>query len=343
MSKRSAIITLLIIVGLISVLVYFYSTSTNVKENNLDKVSISTKSPDVSEQKVDLHPMAIESLRNQQYEGGDFVIEEKLANGSNFEQYVVSYKSEGFKIYGVLTIPVGVKPANGFPAIVFVHGYIAPSQYVTTENYKGYQANLANAGFVTFKPDLRGHGKSEGEAVSAHFSEKYVIDILYAIEYLKNYKDVDKNRIGYWGHSNGGEIGLRVAVVSKDIKAYSFWAGVVGSYVDMFETYNSKIGFLRDINNNDLVIENGMPSTNPNFWNKLDPYNYLDDINAPIQLQHGTGDTSVPVELSVRLNEELIKVNKSVTYFEYPSDNHNISNNVSTAFDRDIKFFRDNL
>jgi hypothetical protein len=60
--------------------------------------------------------------------------------------------------------------------------------------------------------------------------------------------------MGYWGHSNGGEIGLRVVTISPDIKAASLWAGVVGSYEDMFEIYNDKIDFLKD-GQNDLLIQ----------------------------------------------------------------------------------------
>jgi dipeptidyl aminopeptidase/acylaminoacyl peptidase len=289
------------------------------------------------------NPMAIKSLRDREYLGGDFVIEKKLANGTNYQQFIASYQSEGLKIFGLLTVPLAEKPKNGFPAIVFVHGYIQPDQYSTTGNYPTYQARLARSGFITFKPDLRGHGNSEGEAVSAHYSEKYVVDTLYAIAYLKKYKEVDANRIGYWGHSNGGEIGLRVVVISPDIKAASFWAGVVGSQKDMIETYNDKIGFMRDATSTDLVLENGLPSENPDFWNKLDPYAFLSDITAPIQLQHGTADDSVPIELSLHLKEELEKLNKSVEYYEYDGDNHNISNNVGIAFQRTIDFYNDNL
>lgn len=289
------------------------------------------------------HPMAIENLREAEYPGADFVIEEKLANGTNYERYIASYKSEGLKIYGLLTVPLNAKPEKGFPAIIFVHGYIPPLEYSTTENYKTYQARLASSGYITFKPDLRGHGKSEGDATGAHFSEKYVVDTLYAISYLKNYKDVDPNRIGYWGHSNGGEIGLRVVTISPDIKAASLWAGVVGSYEDMFETYNYKIDFLKDVAKNDLIIQNGLPSENPTFWNKLDPYFYLNDIHAAIQIQHGTKDDSVPIELSVSLKEELEKLNKSVEYYAYEGDNHNISNNVGLAFQRTLDFYAKNL
>lgn len=297
----------------------------------------------VTETAVVLDPMAIQSLRNQQYPGGDFVVEEVLDNGSNYRQSVVSYQSEGLKIRGLLTVPLDPKPDGGYPAIVFVHGHIPPKQYSTTGNYSTYQARLARSGFVTFKPDLRGHGESEGEPVSAHYSEKYVVDTLFAISYLKSHVDVNPDRIGYWGHSNGGEIGLRVVVVSPDIKAASFWAGVVGSYYDMFETYNSQIRFLRNAGDSRLVRENGFPSTNPEFWATVDPYYFLDDIQAPIEIQHGTEDSSVPIVLSQRLREELEKQGKTVEYYEYEGDNHNISNNVGLAFQRSIEFFRAHL
>ena len=211
-----------------------YVTETTASETPENAENEETSTTEEKEEVIELHPMSIASLRAGEYKGGDFVIEQELANGTNYSQYVASYFSEGLKIYGLLTVPLAEKPENGFPAVLFIHGYIPPAQYSTTGSYPTYQPRLARGGFVTFKPDLRGHGNSEGEPVSAHFSEKYVVDTLYALEYLKNYVDVDPERIGYWGHSNGGEIGLRVVVISPDIKAASFWAGVVGSYEDMF-------------------------------------------------------------------------------------------------------------
>jgi len=289
------------------------------------------------------HPMDIEALRRRFFPGDDFAIEQSLPNGTNYRQFIASYRSEGLKIYGLLTVPLSPKPEKGFPAVLFVHGHIPPKLYSTTGNYPTYQATLAQGGFVTFKPDLRGHGQSEGEASSAHFSEDYLVDVLYAISYLKNYQEVDPERLGYWGHSNGGETGLRTAVVASDIQAFIFWAGVVGSFQDMLETYNAKIPFLRNAKDNPLVRENGLPSQNPEFWKKIDPYSYLSDISAPIQLHHGTNDASVPVELSLRLKEELEKSGKAVEYFAYPGDDHNIGGNSSLAWRRSIEFFRENL
>ena len=54
---------------------------------------------------------------------------------------------------GLLTVPLGDVPAGGFPAIVFVHGYIPPEIYRTTERYVDYVDALARSGFVVFKID----------------------------------------------------------------------------------------------------------------------------------------------------------------------------------------------
>ena len=286
--------------------------------------------------------MNIEALRQREYPGGDFAVEQALSNGTNYRQFLVSYFSEGLKIYGLLTIPLAPKPENGYPAVVFVHGHIPPKQYSTISSYPTYQAALARGGFVTFKPDLRGHGNSEGEPASAHFSESYVVDVMHAISYLKMHKEVDPGKIGYWGHSNGGEIGLRTAVITKDIKASVLWAGVVGSFEDMLETYNDKIPFLKNTDN-ELIREHDLPSRNPEYWSKIDPYSYLNDISIPIQLHHGTNDSSVPVELSIRLKEELEILKKDVEYFEYAGDDHNISQNSGLAWQRTIAFFKENL
>jgi uncharacterized protein len=287
------------------------------------------------------YSMSIEALKKRAYPESDIIIEETLSPGANYQQYIASYKSDGLKIYGLLTVPTSTKPEKGFPTIVFLHGYIPPKSYSTTQNYPLYQAVLARNGFITFKPDLRGHGNSEGNASGAHFSEAYVVDTLNNIAALKKYKDVDPNRIGVWGHSNGGEIGLRSMVVSSEIKAGVFWAGVVGSFEDMLETYNAKIPFMRDTP--ELVTKYGSPSANPTFWNKLDPYSYLKDISGPIQLHHGTADDSVPVELSIRLKEELEKVNKPVELYQYAGDDHNISTNFTPAWQRTIEFFKKHL
>ena len=107
-------------------------------------------------------------MRQQSYPGSEIVIEQTLAPGSNYSRYVVSYLSDGYKIYALMTVPNGPAPATGWPAIIFNHGYIPPAQYRTTERYVAYQDAIARSGYIVFKSDYRGHGSSQGPPEGAY-------------------------------------------------------------------------------------------------------------------------------------------------------------------------------
>jgi uncharacterized protein len=297
------------------------------------------------------NPLSIEYMRKQEYPGSDITIEQTLPDGSNYSRYIVSYKSDGLKIYALLTVPKGDKPKNGWPVIIFNHGYIPPAQYRTTEKYIAYTDAFSRNGYIVFKSDYRGHGNSEGSADYPEYSPSYTIDILNAISSIKKYKDADPNRIGAWGHSMGGTITLRSLVVSKDIKAADIWAGVVGTYQDLAENHHGGNANrfhpspnpgepTRRPNGRTLLAQQyGDIAVNPKFWASIDPMSYLKDITAPIQIQHGTTDEEVPYVLSQKLVAALKNAGKSVTFYSYEEDDHNLSNNLDIALQRSVDFF----
>ena len=273
-----------------------------------------------------------------------------MPRGSNYNQYIVSYLSDGLKIYALMTVPIGDKPATGWPVIVFNHGFIPPEQYRTTERYVAYVAAIARSGYIVFKSDYRGHGSSEGDATGGYGTPDYTVDVLNAVASLKKYPDADPNRIGMWGHSMGGMVTLRAMVTSKDIKAGVIWGGVVASYPDLLSKWHQPrpgvtptpapdtSGASRRWRNT-LIATYGTPEENPDFWNSISPIDYVSDISGPIQLDHSTTDEEVPIEFSVSLNQALIDAGKTVEFYQYPGDNHNISNNFSLAMQRCIAFF----
>lgn len=291
-----------------------------------------------------LNPLTITSMRQQQYPGSDIAIEQTLAPGSNYSRYIVSYISDGLKIHALMTVPRGTKPKAGFPVIVFNHGYLPPTLYRTTERYVAYVDAIAQSGYIVFKSDYRGHGSSEGVAAGGYGSPDYTVDVLNALASLKKYKDADPNRIGMWGHSMGGQITLRSLVITKDIRAAVIWAGVVAPYAELMNSWhrqNGGGGFQPHQGGwrQSLTDEYGAPDENPAFWNSISPNEHVADISAPIQLHHSTTDPEVPYHFSEILSQELKSANKSVEFFSYLKDDHNLSKSLTLAMQRTVAFF----
>ncbi|MBI4038587.1 alpha/beta fold hydrolase [Candidatus Daviesbacteria bacterium] len=284
-------------------------------------------------------------MRRQDFPGSDIVFEQTLPSGDNYSQYIVSYKSDGLKIYAFLTVPQGEKPKKGWPVIIFNHGYIPPQDYRTTERYVAYVDAFARVGYIVFKSDYRGHGNSEGTAVGGYGSNAYIIDVLNALASLKKYQEADPQRIGMWGHSMGGFITLKTMVITKDIKAGVIWAGVVAAYPDLLSSWRrrspppgifpSGSGGWRQ----GLTEQYGLPSQNPQFWNSISANSYSKDISGPIQLHHAKDDSHVPFIFSDKLYKELQKVNKPVELYSYEGDDHNLTESFNIAMERSIAFF----
>lgn len=290
------------------------------------------------------HPLTIDYLRQQDYSGSEIVVEEVLANGANYTQAIVSYRSEGLKIRALLTIPFGETPDTGWPVIVFNHGYIPPEIYRTTSRYVNYIAGFATNGYMVLRPDYRGHDQSEGEARGAYGRPDYTIDVLNAVTAVKGHPQADPNRIGLWGHSMGGYITLRAMVTDPEIKAGVIWAGVVGPYPNLFNRPNFTIDATPTVSGRgqwrlDLISTFGTPDENPELWASLSANSYLQDISGPVQLHHGTADEDVPYSVSQLLYDQMAGQGLEVEFYGYDGDNHNLSNFFSLAMQRSIQFF----
>ena len=290
----------------------------------------------------DSHPLQIDAMRSRDYPGSDIVIESVLDPGVNYNRYYVSYLSDGLKIYALMTVPNGEKPATGWPVVIFNHGYIPPNVYRTTERYVAYVDQIARSGYIVFRSDYRGHDRSEGQAGGVYTQPNYTIDVLNAVASVKRYLDADPNRIGMWGHSMGGYITLRSMVVTADIKAGVIWAGVVARYPDLFTRWNWGARPTSPEPGSwvySLQQTYGSVESNPQFWNSISANGYLRDLNGPIQLHHGTADVDVPWEFAQMLYDEMLQANKVAELYLYEGDNHNISNSFDLAMQRTIELF----
>jgi len=342
--RRKKKIILVIITSIVVVLAFPGLFGTREKSTSF--VAVDTLQH--QEKQVLTHPLQIVEMRKRIYPGSEVTIEKEFTPGSTYTQYLVSYLSDGLKIYALLTIPKGEIPSGGFPVLIFNHGYIPPEEYRTTERYVAYVQAFARSGYIVFKPDYRGHGDSEGNPEGAYFSPAYTADVLNAVSSVKTLKEANPDSIGMWGHSMGGNITLRSMVVSKDIKAGVIWGGVVGSYEDIMNRWRRSVPWRPSTrenmayrpSRNDLIEQFGDFESNPDFWKSISPFYFTSDVSGPIQLHHGLSDESVPWEFSETLKNRLEQNGKTVELFTYEGADHNVSSpHFEVAVKRSVAFF----
>lgn len=306
-----------------------------------------------------ISPIALDYLRSLTIDSAAPIIEQELTPGSNYKRYIASYISEGNKIYGLLTIPNTTPPEGGFSAIVFNHGYIPPSQYVTTERYVAYVDALAKNNFIVFKIDMRGHGDSEGNASGSYFSSGYTIDAISAVKSLQKMQEVNPNKIGMWGHSMAGNLLLRAMLITEDIKAGVIWAGAVYSYEDFAKYRLSDNSYVRrptatdnfeDINRDTSpriqMLRESPEDVNfdDTYWSSISLTQNISYLKHPIQLHHAVNDSTVNVGYSRDLEAVLKNNAKEYEYYEYTTGGHDIEGaSFDVAMQRTIDFFKDKL
>lgn len=289
--------------------------------------------------------LTIPYLRKQEFPGSDVEVIRQVSENANYTSYVASYKSEGLTIYGLLTKPKGDEPESGFPAVVFVHGYIPPLSYKTTEKYGDYVDYLARNGLVVFKIDLRGHGESEGEPGGAYFSSDYIFDTLNARSSLKKLSYVNSSKVGLWGHSMAGNVVLRSMTVDPTIPAGVIWAGAVYTYTDMRELGIQDGSYQPSQNPNrnrrqELMDRVGDVSANNEFWKMVIPTNYVSDLLGVVEIHHAINDDVVSVEYGRNLQKILEDAGKKSRLYEYTNGGHNISSPAfGSAMSRTVKTF----
>lgn len=138
----------------------------------------------------------------------------------------ITFKNESANILlaGTFTLP---KKDGIFPVVILISGSGPQNR---NEEVFGHKPFLVVADYLTkngigvLRYDERGVGQSNGDfntATTADFST----DVESALSYLKTRKEVDKNKIGLIGHSEGGLIAPMVATKTKDVNFIVLLAG----------------------------------------------------------------------------------------------------------------------
>lgn len=151
----------------------------------------------------------------------------------------VSYpnKEAGIELAGTLTVPEGDGP---FPTALLITGSGPQDR---NEEIMGHKPFLVLADYLTrrgvavLRVDDRGVGQSSGDFAAATTLD-FASDVLAGLEYLKTRGEVDAERIGLIGHSEGGLIAGMVAAENRELAFIVLMAGpgLTGEEVSLLQT-----------------------------------------------------------------------------------------------------------
>lgn len=353
MKQRSLIIIAGIIISVFTVSFLVLRTG---KKESIGPGNVLGETKEVLVQKMTPTPfpfaeMTIPFLRSRAYDSqlGELI---QAYKGQGYTAYTTHFISDGLRINALMAKPHGPQPVSGWPAVVFVHGYIPPKQYDTLgPQYKDYVDYLARNGLVVLKIDLRGHGNSEGEAGGGYFGSDYVVDTLSAYNALSALDGVNARAIGLWGHSMAGNIVLRAAAAKPAIPAVVIWSGAVYTYTDMAAYRIRDASYVPPPSGapsagrrRELMEKMGTPSAQSLFWQQVAPTTYLSDLTGAIAVYHAEDDPVVSIDYTRNLKRLLDQTNVVHEIIEYPSGGHNLSGaSFAQAMDRTVTFYQTHL
>lgn len=156
------------------------------------------------------------------------------------EDVIYGNKDSGISYGATLTIPEGTGP---FPSLVLITGSGPQNRDEEILGHKLFAVladHLTRQGFLVLRADDRGVGKSTGNFQKAT-SLDFANDINAHVDYLLSRPEVNKNKIGLIGHSEGGMIAPMVATARKDIAFIVLMAGPGVPCLDLLTEQNMAI------------------------------------------------------------------------------------------------------
>ncbi len=144
-------------------------------------------------------------------------------------EQVVIRTPMGHTLAGTLTIPIGASRTNPVPAIVTISG-TGPQdrdEYLGFGDYRPFREfadSLGRRGIAVLRMDDRGVGASGGTFEGATPID-FVKDIRAGLAYLRTRAEIDANRLGLLGHSEGAIDAPLVAIEEPSLKALVLLAG----------------------------------------------------------------------------------------------------------------------
>ncbi|MDH5384310.1 MAG: alpha/beta fold hydrolase, partial [Candidatus Aminicenantes bacterium] len=212
--------------------------------------------------------------------------------------------------------PPAFDPNFRYPALLRIHGGPV-SQY---DYGFHFQAQLFAAdGYVVVLPNPRGssgYGQDFSLGIWKSWGEKDYEDVLASVDYVIEQGYADPDRLGVGGWSYGGLLTNHVIV-----KTGRFKAAITGASSTLYVANYGHDHYQRW-----WEYELGVPwkKENREIWEKLSPFNYVENVTTPTLIVGGEKDWNVPILNSEQLYQALKRLGRTTQLVVYPGEFHGI-------------------
>ncbi|KRE45543.1 alpha/beta hydrolase family protein [Paenibacillus sp. Soil724D2] len=217
--------------------------------------------------------------------------------------YILTYVSQGLKVKGLLAVPDGTTPR---PAVIYCRGGIKRVGMVRKRRI----ISMAKRGYVVFAPYYRGNEGGEGRE---DFGGEDRFDLFHAIPMVQSLEEVLPGPIPLIGFSRGAVMAMRAARECSGVGPVVVWGGVS----DMLDTYEQRVDLRRMLKR---VV--GHPKKQVEAYLDRSPAYWVNEINSPIYIIHGTNDSQVDIGHARKLANALDQAGKDYTMALYTGLEH---------------------
>lgn len=290
-----------------------------------------------------LEKYQIENLENAPVYKTEIKVEKELEKGDGYTSYLISFTfdptfsgKEEKKVTGLLNIPEGEGP---FPLVVLFRGYVDQKIYTTGVGTKRVGEYLASNGYITIAPDFLGYAGSDSEAENIFESRfQTYTTALTLLKSIDSIKDWDGKNVFIWGHSNGGQITITALEATGVDYPTVLWAPVTKPFPYSILYYTD------ESDDHGKLIRRELSKFETDYdVEKFSLTNYLDRINAPIEMHQGTNDDAVPVDWSDTFVKNMENLDKEINYYKHPGADHNMNPLWGSVVAQTLEFFNSKL
>ncbi len=251
-----------------------------------------------------------QKLRQLTSTNKDFLAQIQLAEVKN-----VQFKSkDGTEVEGFFYKPPGFDNKFRYPTLLRIHGGPV-SQYDFRFNFDA-QLFAANGYFVvmTNPRGSSGYGQDFSLGIYQDWGNKDFEDVMAGVDYAIEKGYADPERLGVGGWSYGGILTNYVITKTGRFKGAITGASEV-LYVANYGHDHYQYQWEKEL---------GLPWENRELWERISPFNYVENIVTPTLIMGGEKDWNVPILNSEQLYQALRRLGRTTQLVVYPGEHHGI-------------------